>query len=66
MLSLRDLKDAFSVSGQQVRNWIESGLVVVGDIGCGSGRRHVKVTRASAYAFYVRRFGWETGGKGEL
>jgi hypothetical protein len=59
LLSLRDLQTAFSVSHQQVRNWIESGLVVAGDIGCGTGRRHYKVTRASAYAFYAWRFGWD-------
>ena len=56
MLSMRDMRNAFSVSRQQVHNWIEAGLVVAGDIGCGVERQHWKVTRASASAFYCHRF----------
>ncbi len=58
LLSLRETSQVFGVSLQLVRNWIEAGLVVAGDISCGDGRRrHYKVTRASAWAFYSRRFG---------
>jgi hypothetical protein len=59
MLSPREIRIAFAVSLQQVHNWIELGLVVAGDIGSGGERQRRMVTRASALAFYIKRFGWE-------
>ena len=60
LLSLRETSDLFGVSIQLVRNWIDAGLVVAGEIGCGCGqRRHYKITRASAREFYTKRFGPE-------
>ena len=61
LLSVLEMREAFGVCVQQVHNWIDSGEVAAGDIGCGARRKYLKITRASASAFYARRFGWDAG-----